>query len=253
MENVVNTIGGFNTWSHVEKIKFFGWYLHSREGKDFFTTTEIRECYDRLNLSRPANISQQLTTLSQQKPSVLLKRGGGYKLEKGVRDSFESQYGTRQTSIQIHTLLSTLPSKIPNIEERSFLDEAIKCLKAGASRAAIVMCWNLAFDHLCGYVVQNHLDAFNVAWPKCYQKKHKDSAISTITKRDDFEIANLQESEVIAICKSATIITPNTYKVLKEKLDRRNIAAHPNATIITPLQAEDFITDLVNNVVLVLQ
>lgn len=60
----------------------------------------------------------------------------------------------------------------------------------------------------------------------------------------------LKESQVIEICHSANVITANIYKILKEKLDRRNIAAHPNDIVFTPLQAEEFISDLVNNAVL---
>jgi hypothetical protein len=37
------------------------------------------------------------------------------------------------------------------------------------------------------------------------------------------------------------------------KLERRNIAAHPSQVVIVQHQADDLITDLVNNVVLALR
>jgi hypothetical protein len=60
----------------------------------------------------------------------------------------------------------------------------------------------------------------------------------------------LKESEVIRIAKSATIISNDVAKILDEKLGRRNSAAHPSGVRIEQLQAEDFIDDLVKNVVL---
>lgn len=62
--------------------------------------------------------------------------------------------------------------------------------------------------------------------------------------------SELKESEVIEVCKSARIISGNLYKILREKLHRRNMAAHPSNVVISRLQAEDFINDLVSNVVI---
>jgi hypothetical protein len=39
-------------------------------------------------------------------------------------------------------------------------------------------------------------------------------------------------------------------EVLREKLDRRNIAAHPSSVVVQQSQADEVIIDLVNNVVL---
>jgi hypothetical protein len=94
-------------------------------------------------------------------------------------------------------------------------------LKHGAFRAAMVMAWNLAYSHLCDFVL----------------------------KIDDFA-DELKESEVIAICASARIITGDMQNVLNVGLRRRNTAAHPSRSHITQLQAEAHIEDLVQNFVL---
>jgi hypothetical protein len=60
----------------------------------------------------------------------------------------------------------------------------------------------------------------------------------------------LKESEVLEICNSAGIINKDIYKILKAKLDRRNSAAHPSSVKIDQLQAEEFIDDIVKNVIL---
>ena len=181
--------------------------------------------------------------MQKKKPPSLLKDRSGYYLEKRVRDEFEARYGKRETTIQLDQLLSDLPSKVPDLQERVFLDEALICFRHGAFRAAIVMTWNLAFDHLCNHVLNNRLSDFNTQLSKSYPK----AKIGSLVSRDDF--SELKEFEVLQVCKSANIVSGSLHKILDEKLKRRNIAAHPNKVTITQLQAEDFISDLVENVV----
>jgi hypothetical protein len=59
--------------------------------------------------------------------------------------------------------LLELPAKIPDLAERSFLDEGLRCLRCKAFRASIVMTWNLAYDHLCRYI--DFIKVCSVAWP----------------------------------------------------------------------------------------
>jgi hypothetical protein len=59
--------------------------------------------------------------------------------------------------------------------------------------------------------------------------------------------------QILQVCKSANIITGSLHKILKEKLDRRNVAAHPSQVVVSQLTAEDFIKDVVENVVLSLK
>lgn len=58
------------------------------------------------------------------------------------------------------------------------------------------------------------------------------------------------KSEVIEICRTAKLISKNICDILKEKLGRRNKAAHPTRISISQQQADDVVTDLVINVVL---
>ena len=91
------------------------------------------------------------------------------------------------------------------------------------------------------------LDRFNAAISKRYQKM----TTLKITKYDEF-LDELKESQVIEICNSASLFNSNIFKILKDKLDRRNIAAHPSSVLVVQSQADDVVTDLVNNVVLAL-
>lgn len=60
---------------------------------------------------------------------------------------------------------------------------------------------------------------------------------------------HLKEAEVIAIAKDAGIIAEDIWKILEEKLGKRNSAAHASSVIIGQLQADALIDDLVKNVV----
>jgi hypothetical protein len=67
--------------------------------------------------------------------------------------------------------------------------------------------------------------------------------------RHDLEF---KEAEIIEVCNTAQTVNGNIIKILKEKLVKRNIAAHPSSVVVVQSQADDVVTDLVNNVVLAL-
>lgn len=244
LDLLVQGISGFRDWNHVQKIKLFAWFLHTQNGKNRFGTSDIRLAYDKLSLEKPANIAQLLDQLGKKSPKEVLKDGRGYYLAKVVRDEFEMKYAGRPTAIYVDRLLTELPTRIPNLAERSYLDEALVCFRGSAFRASVIMCWNLGFDHLCEFVLDRHLADFNTQLPKTYPK----AEISAIAKKDDFQ--ELKEFQVLQVCKSANVISGSLHKILKEKLERRNIAAHPSGVLTTQPTAEEFIRDLIENVVL---
>jgi hypothetical protein len=244
IKDFAQNIPTLNNWSHPEKIKLFAWYIHKERRRDRFNLADIRLCYDGLHLEKPGNLSLCLLRLEGKTPKEVIRDSKGYFLEKKIQDQFERKFSQRLTTVQVHKLLQELPSQIPDLAERTFLNEAILCFQCGAFRAAIVMSWNLAYDHLCNYVLRLHLAAFNTQLPLTFPR----AGHAPISKRDDF--ANIKESEVLQVCKSAGIITADLHKIMKEKLDRRNMAAHPSLIKITQLQAEDYISDLVNNMVI---
>ena len=182
--------------------------------------------------------------MERRRPKEALRDGAGYRLETRIRERFDTCYGQRTATVDIQNLLSDLPTKVSTLAEKTYLEEALICLRHKAFRAAIVMCWNLAYDHLRTFVLAGHAAAFNVQLPKSFPKDR----FPPIVSRDDFE--NLKESQTLLVCKSAGIISGSVYKVMKEKLDRRNVAAHPSGVTVSQLTAEEFIKDLTENVVL---
>jgi hypothetical protein len=55
---------------------------------------------------------------------------------------------------------------------------------------------------------------------------------------------------VIQVSRSARIVGKSLGKLLQERLDRRNAAAHPSGIVFSQLQAEEYIHGLVENVIL---
>ena len=152
----------------------------------------------------------------------------------------DAKYGIHHSVVQISKLLAELPGKVPDLAEKNFLAEAIKCYRVEAYRACVVMTWNLAYSHMLHWILNDakRLADFNAAIPRRYPKKPP----LTIAKYDDFE--ELKESEVIEVCNSAGLVNGNIIRILREKLGKRNNAAHPASVVIVQSQADDVVTDL---------
>lgn len=248
LADLARAVTNFDGLQHVERIKLFAWYLHTHNDMEFFQPSDIARCYAEVHLGGPKNISQQLSQLLRKKPPQILRTRSGYRLEKRPRDEFDRTYGQRPSTVEVTKLLKELPDKLPELTEKTYLIEALNCLSVGAFRAAIVMTWNLAFHHLCVYILTKKLTEFNDRWTVVFPADHKNGN-NTISALEDFG-DNLKESKILTIAKSAGIISKDVCKILEEKLGRRNSAAHPSGVKIERLQAEDFIDDLVKNVVL---
>lgn len=251
LTEVVAGVPGFSKLPHADKIRFFAWFLHIHGKREQFNSGDIGKCYDELHMGQPSSISPFLAQMEKKKPKELLRDSRGFYLEHSIREKINAKCGQRKITIQITKMLVELPAQVPDVAEREFLDEALICYRHGAFRAAVVMAWNLAFDHLLNFILKHHLTAFNTQWSISFPKLHQKARIWAIAGRDDF--LELKESEILTICKSAVIITSDLYKILDEKLGKRNTAAHPSTVGVSQIQAEGVIDDLVNNVVLKLR
>lgn len=244
----VRRVRGFDALSQPEKVKLFAWYLHTQQGMERFEHAAIKKCYDTLHADC-AGLSKNLQRLAERRPAELLKDRQGYRLTGEIRRQLDARYGEHETVITVSKLLKELPGKVSDQAERLFLSEALRCYKHEAFRAAIIMTWNLAYDHLLNWLLADpqRLAAFNGhIVGRVGQKK---GAGLVMTKREDFE--ELKESQVLDICGTAGVFSSlNTKKILDEQLTRRNMVAHPSLQEFGRAQADDTITTLVSNVVL---
>lgn len=252
LNDFVSRVPEYCKWNHAEKIKFFAWFLHTYGSKDRVNGPQIAACYDALHEQQPTSISPFLSSMEKKNPKEFLQDTRGYYLAKKMRDKFDGNYGRRDATVQVEKVLAELPGKIPDAAERDFLSEALICFRNKAFRASIVMTWNLTFFHLCEYVMRHKLAEFNAWYPKRHPGIHKKAKAPSITKIEDFS-SDLKESEMIEVCRSANIITKEQFNALDRQIGRRNSSAHPSSTVIIYIQAEEFIHDLITNVVLSLK
>jgi hypothetical protein len=246
LKALIARIEGFADWTHADRIRLFAWIQHALRKKDRFGTGDINWCYETLDYNK-TNVSQYLSAMEGRKE--LLRDGRGLYLEGSVRSQYDSKYGEHEITLNIRQLVKELPDKVPDVAEKDFMKEPLICLRHDAARAAIIMVWNIGFYHLCNYVLKHKLAEFNNTYKTRYAKKWQHAKVQTIGSYDDFSV-ELKESEVIEICKSANIINPNLYRILSEKLGKRNAAAHPSTIRVTQVQAEAFIDELIRNAVL---
>ncbi|GFM78517.1 hypothetical protein PSCICM_43360 [Pseudomonas cichorii] len=107
------------------------------------------------------------------------------------------------------------------------------------------MVWILVIHHLYDHITKNSLTEFNTALSKNTDKRIK---ITSIEKHDDF--SEIPEGKFIELARSAGIISNDVRKILDSKLGTRNTYAHPSGVSISEVKVNDFIIDLVENVIL---
>jgi hypothetical protein len=241
-------VSGFESWKHVDKIRMFAWLQHHLFKRERFVTGDINWCYDKLSY-QPPNTTQYLKNMEGRE---LLKDAKGYRCEGKFRSQYDQKYGEHEITLNVRQMVKSLVDVIPEIGEKDIFQEALICLHHDAGRAAIVMVWNIALYHLCQYILKHRLDDFNNRVPVRYPKKWKVTDLPVITKYEDFS-DNISEREIIEVANSAGIVTGDMFKIYKEKLDKRNSAAHPSTIHITQGIAEGFIEDLIRNTVLLLR
>jgi len=122
VRELCNSIPEFSTWTDADRIRLFAWFLHTYGGLGSFTVEDIRGCYASLTLAPPSSISPFLRAMATRKPPELMKNSQGFVLELRVRQKYDASHGQRAATVHVHKLLTDLPSKIPNLAERGYLE-----------------------------------------------------------------------------------------------------------------------------------
>jgi hypothetical protein len=246
LQEFVGSTPGFYKKTAVDQLLTLAWFVEARQQRCGFGGAYMRQCFKEVGVDAP-DMSVYLPRLAAKKPPQLIKERGGYRLSGAVRRKLDHQLGGDPTVARISQILSELPSKVPDVAEQAFLSEALNCYRVKAYRAAIIMAWNLAYDHLVRWIFADggRLRALNSGLATKYPKKKV-----VLAKLEDLD--DLKESELIEACRTARLLDKNTTQILRDKLTRRNTVAHPSRLVVTQHQADDAISDLVNNVILTL-
>jgi hypothetical protein len=196
---------------------------------------QVREVYDALNLVAYSRIAQYLSEASKvgrgKKPRFL-KSSEGYRLEAGARADASKLFPGRATKKAVQKHLEDHLSKMPSLEARNYLAEALGCFTHDYYRAAIVMTWCLAYDLLRSFVFTKHVALVN-------KRLSGRKVPQTITTLEDFEA--IGERDLIDTAKAAGVFGKEFHKTLVQLLDDRNSYAHPSGKPITASIAEAYI------------
>lgn len=227
-----------------ELISYFVYFITVVCEDEAATPAGVARCFEILRIPAYSNISAFLSRHSARGSSRrFIKHKLGYQLAREPQLELQKTLHTGPAKLETSLVLRALLPKVPTSSERTFLMEAIDCYEIGARRAAITMTWLLTVNHLYEAVLKSHLSAFNAALAA-----DKGVKINSVSKIDDF--ADIKEGKFIELCRVAGVISNDVRKILDVKLGIRNSAAHPSAVTISEVKATDFISDLVDNVVL---
>lgn len=243
---LLDKVERFESLQQKEQVKLMGFFYCVEEETDTFLPTQIVNCFKKEQLKGPSNINRELTSLSNEKPPTLVKKGSAYCFERSARKILEGIYLGSTHKQCISNTLRELLLKVTSKEQRSFLEESISCFEIKSYRASIIMSWLLVMDIFYENILKTNLTEFNSA----IQQHGKYKKIHVKTK-DHF--SDIKESDFIELLRVSAIISNDTRKILVEKLDFRNTCAHPNGVIIKESKAIAFIEDVVENLIVKFQ
>lgn len=249
LEQFISAIENFELLSTPEQIDYISYFLNKS------TTTGIKpkdidECFRILKLKPYSNTRTYLTRNlpikgKPNQASKFLKLKDSYQLSRQFNKTIEESLGLLKPIVKANIDLRILLATVKNKDENDFLEEAIKCMEIGASRAAIIMTWNLAVDHIQELILRYYKAAFDSILLANIDKRIK---IKSISSKDDF--GEIPEGKFIEFLRSAGVISNDVRKILDSKLGLRNTAAHPSNVKITEATAIACIEELVNNIIL---
>ncbi|QVE17029.1 hypothetical protein [Pseudomonas cichorii] len=234
--------------SPADMIDYFVYFLTVITGQETVKPSEVDACFTSSRLQKYSNISAYLSRNSKKskgKKSKFIKLKEGYQLERSRQVELQHDLHSGPAKLETSFLLRSLLERMTSKSQQLFLQEAIECYEIGARRAAVVLVWILVIHHLYDHITKNSLTEFNTALSKNTDKRIK---ITSIEKHDDF--SEIPEGKFIELARSAGIISNDVRKILDNKLGTRNTYAHPSGVSISEVKVNDFIIDLVENVIL---
>ncbi|MCQ6960423.1 hypothetical protein [Mucilaginibacter aquariorum] len=242
----IDKVEGFDSLKQLEQVKLLAFFYSVVNNKNEFSSSEIKECFNQESLKIPTNVPQCFINLAEGKNPTFLKKGSLYTFHRTVKKELDEVYLTNKHTAHISATLRSLLPKLTSSEQKSFLEEAVSCFEINCYRASIVMAWLLTMDAIYEMILKNYLSEFNAAIQSNGQYKK-----ITISKKEDFN--DIKEADFITLLRIGRIFSGDIRKILLEKLDFRNTAAHPNTIIIKESKAISFIEDLIENVILKIQ
>ncbi len=228
----------------IERAIRFAWYLHRIESANEFTAQDIAELFRRAYISRP-NVTRLAERLANDRRTFRGSTLGRFRLTATTLSEIDEEF---RGALDDHPepaagFALKLEGKLIGLSDpyvRSFVQEAVNCLRAGHLRAAVVLSWIGAIAVLQSYVVTNRLAEFNV-----------DAKSNGLLKRDargTADFSRVKEADFLDSAERIGSLSNAVKKELKVCLDRRNNCGHPNDYIVTETAVAAHIESLIVHV-----
>jgi hypothetical protein len=230
----------FTDESIADQVLAIAWFWHTHDPNLVLAYNEMAQAFKTIGLDSTHLLDTWNEMVTHEPKQLLLITINDYSVPLALRLTLDQKYAhckEHQQTIEVKQMLTDLLDEMAKPEEQVYLNETMICFKNQAFRAAVVMAWNLAYDHLCRFILDDptRLAAFN-------QQLRKQ-----ITVREDF--SEHKEALVLQCCRAANIISKNTKHLLDQGQNRRNMAAHPCEIPTSQSAAESTIEDLVKHVI----
>lgn len=214
-------------WDPVEVVKFVAHRVEQFEYS--FMSMVFSQCGLKNESSRA------LVQLRTGTDWLELQSDGSTHMPRPKREEYEAWLTEQRggepepEKVQVSRILLDLESRIADPNERKFYAETRLCLQAGAYRAAIVMAWNLAYEHLVAWVFSDtgRLRSFNDELTGRWLNRARKRKHEPIDDRGDF--GSTKESIVIDVCHKAKLVSKDDFAILDAALRKRNRFAHPTS------------------------
>lgn len=101
----LDKVENFEKKTQREQVKLISYFYCVTNGKHEFSSAQIRTCFVSENLKLPANISQDLSQLSESRPPVLIKRLNGiFSFERSAKKILDEQFDSKGKEVLGSTL-----------------------------------------------------------------------------------------------------------------------------------------------------
>jgi len=230
--------------SEIDMAVAFVWFRAKCEDTQVTSASEIFEFFESEAISKPNRHRLRQRMLEDRR---LMNSKAGFRVRLAASPEIESAVlaGNSQdvpsvTSPLIQAL-TTHAQAILDVHTRSFLLEAIDCMKCGSYRAAVIMSWCGAMAILQEYVFHTALSDFN-----------RDAVANGVIKKQIKTLSDMRdlskESHFIESLGRISILDSSMKRTLKRCLERRNDCGHPSDVKLGEAAVADQIESLILNV-----
>ncbi|MEA2202123.1 MAG: hypothetical protein QOI89_2719 [Solirubrobacteraceae bacterium] len=219
------------------------YYLERYEDEEEITTADLKAAFTKAKHTNGKKI-QHASVLNYAVPYVEPKGKDGKLITWALTDTGKSQVrelldlpaAEPDVEHDVGTL-EAIAAKIADENVRSYVEEAIKCLRFGALRAAVVFLWTGAVG-----VLRDEVWKQGVKTVAPLVAKHASRA-PVFKKKDD--LAYVNDAALLLIAQELGILDKTQKERLKEALDLRNGCGHPSRYKIREKKVSSFIEDVV--------